>query len=272
MTGNEQEPSPEAFKPYLAFAGAVGRRLGELHEVLSRPSDNPDFSPEPVDGDVLTAWADGAIEQMDGAFALLRAIRDWPDEATGTLAKTLLEREPELHERVHRLAVQGAGSTRTRVHGDFHLGQVLVVQNDAFIIDFEGEPARPMSQRRMKGSPLRDVAGLLRSFDYAAAAAAPGRTAASAQTAERRLALLEHFRDVASSAFLACYREVLAETPNPWVPPEAEAALLDLFLIEKAAYEIRYEAANRPTWLGIPMAGLLRIADRLAARAEPALA
>ena len=273
VTGDEQEPSPEAFKPYLAFAGAVGRRLGELHEVLSRPSEDPDFTPEPADDDVLAAWADGAIEQMDGAFALLRAVRDWPDEATGALATTLIEREPDLHEAVRRLARQGAGATRTRVHGDFHLGQVLVVQNDAFIIDFEGEPARPMAQRRMKGSPLRDVAGLLRSFDYAAAAAAPGRTASSPQTGERRAALLERFRDYASAAFLEAYGAVLAQTPNPWVPRDAEGALLDLFLIEKAAYEIRYEAANRPTWLGIPVSGLLRIADRLAAaRAEPALA
>jgi len=272
VTGHEQAQDGDAFKSYLPFAAAIGKRLGELHGVLSRPTDDPDFSPEPADGDTLAAWADGAIEQIDGAFALLRGMREWPDEMTGTLANTLLEREHELKDTARRLANEGRGATRTRVHGDFHLGQVLVVQGDAFIIDFEGEPARPMAQRRMKGSPLRDVAGLLRSFDYAAAAAAPGRTAASPQTGERRVALLERFRDEASSAFLESYKTVLAEAPAPWVPPDAEPALLDLFLIEKAAYEIRYEAANRPTWLGIPILGLLRIADRVAARAETALA
>ncbi len=272
VTGHEQAQDEDAFKSYLPFAAAIGRRLGELHGVLSRANDDPDFSPEPADGDTLAGWADGAIEQIDGAFALLRGIREWPDEMTGTLANTLLEREPELKDAARRLAEEGRGATRTRVHGDFHLGQVLVVQGDAFIIDFEGEPARPMAQRRMKGSPLRDVAGLLRSFDYAAAAAAPGRTASSPQTNERRVVLLERFRDEASKAFLDSYKAVLAEAPNPWVPPDAEPALLDLFLIEKAAYEIRYEAANRPTWLGIPMLGLLRIADRLTARAETALA
>jgi maltose alpha-D-glucosyltransferase/alpha-amylase len=145
---------------------------------------------------------------------------------------------------------------------------VLVVSGDAYIIDFEGEPARPMEQRRAKSSPLRDVAGLLRSFDYAAAAAAPGRTAASAQVSERRATLLERFRRDAEAAFLQAYRAALAVAEHPWVSAQAEPALLDLFLIEKAAYEIRYEAANRRTWLGIPLLGLHQIAERVLAPAE----
>jgi maltose alpha-D-glucosyltransferase/alpha-amylase len=151
----------------------------------------------------------------------------------------------------------------TRVHGDFHLGQVLVVQGDAYIIDFEGEPARTMAQRRARSCALRDVAGLLRSFDYAAAAAAPGRVAASEQASERRQSILQQFRDRASGAFLEAYAAVLADAEPRWVSPEAEPALLDLFLLEKAAYEIKYEAANRPTWIGIPLGGLYRIAERL---------
>jgi maltose alpha-D-glucosyltransferase/alpha-amylase len=270
VTGEERPSEADAFQSYTGFAGAVGRRLGELHEVLSRPTDDPGFAPEPADDIILDSWADGAIEQIDGALALLRAIREWPDEATGALANELLDHEQELKRTVRHLAREGQGAVRTRVHGDFHLGQVLVVKGDAFIIDFEGEPARPLAQRRMKGSPLRDVAGLLRSFDYAAAAATPGRTATSAQTSERRGALIERFREEASVTFLDSYRAVLAEAPHPWVPREAEQALLDLFLIEKAAYEIRYEAANRPTWLGIPLQGLHRIVERLVARSEAA--
>jgi maltose alpha-D-glucosyltransferase / alpha-amylase len=136
-----------------------------------------------------------------------------------------------------------------------------VVGGDAYLIDFEGEPARALEQRRAKSSGLRDVAGLLRSFDYAAAAA-QGRAASAAAT-ERRTALLERFRAEASNTFLACYRAVLENAETRWVTPDAETALLDLFLIEKAAYEIRYEAANRPTWLGIPLRGLAEIADRV---------
>jgi maltose alpha-D-glucosyltransferase/alpha-amylase len=110
---------------------------------------------------------------------------------------------------------------------------------------------------------LRDVAGLLRSFDYAAAAAAPGRVAASEQASERRQGILQQFRNRASGAFLEAYAAVLADAEPRWVSPEAEPALLDLFLLEKAAYEIKYEAANRPTWIGIPLGGLYRIAERL---------
>lgn len=270
VTGEDQTQVVETFPAYTAFAAAVGKRLAELHEVLSRPSDDPAFRPEPADEATLADWADSAIEQIDGAFTLLRAVREWPDEQTGQAGNELLAREHELKELVRRLAREGQGAIRTRVHGDFHLGQVLVVSGDAYIIDFEGEPARSMAQRRMKSSPFRDVAGLLRSFDYVAATAAPGRTAASAQTAERRSALLEQFRQDATVAFLDSYRSVLANTPRRWVPEEAETALMDLFLIEKAAYEIRYEAANRPGWLGIPVQGLHRIMARLFEPAETA--
>ncbi|MBV8094271.1 MAG: maltose alpha-D-glucosyltransferase [Acetobacteraceae bacterium] len=264
----EAEDEADAFHSYDVFAAAIGRRLAEMHAVLSEPAEDPSFAPEPADERIRREWAEGVIEQIDLAFSILRKIQDWPDEASREIATALLHDEPGLHRLAYRLAEQGRGAWRTRVHGDFHLGQVLVAQGDAFLVDFEGEPARPMEQRRMKASPLRDVAGLLRSFDYATAAAAPGRSAASPQTEERRLALLERFRDGAAAAFLAAYRSVLAESPRPWVVPEAEPALLDLFLLEKAAYEIRYEAMNRPTWIAIPLRGLEQLAQRLLEPAE----
>ena len=115
----------------------------------------------------------------------------------------------------------------------------------------------------MKGSPLRDAAGLLRSFDYAVAAAATGTDRDFGPVGERRAALLEKFRDEASVTFLKAYRSVLHSAERPWVPPAAEEPHLDLFLMEKAAYEIRYETANRPAWLRIPLQGLHRIAERV---------
>ncbi|MGI4942242.1 MAG: maltose alpha-D-glucosyltransferase [Janthinobacterium lividum] len=260
LTGNEET---DTFAGYEVFARAIGTRLAELHGVLSQPTERAEFAPEPADDAVLDEWASGAIEQIDRALGMLGGITTWPDEATAAQAQQVLSHADALRDAARALARQGAGSLQTRVHGDFHLGQVLVVQSDAYIIDFEGEPARTMEQRRAKSCPMRDVAGLLRSFDYAAAAAAPGRVAASEQAAERRQGILQEFRTKAGAAFLEAYRAVLSAAEPRWVPEAAEAALLDLFLLEKAAYEIMYEAANRPTWIGIPLGGLHAIAARL---------
>ena len=163
-------------------------------------------------------------------------------------------------------AILGDRIRMTRHHGDFHLGQILVAESDAYIIDFEGEPARPLEERRRKASPLRDVAGLLRSLDYAAAVAIANETSATATAAptERRVAMIRRWREEAAECFLSAYHAVAAQTARPWVPPEAEGPLLDLFLLEKAAYEVRYEAANRPHWIGVPLRGLSALADRMA--------
>ncbi len=257
------EAGQDVFAAYEVFARAIGTRLAELHALLSQPTDQPDFAPERATDAVLTEWGEGAIEQIDAALGLLAKVQDWPDEATKEQAEILMRHADALREAARRLAMHGKGALRTRVHGDFHLGQVLVVQSDAFIIDFEGEPARTMEQRRAKSCPMRDVAGLLRSFDYAAAAAAPGRVAASEQAGVRRQTALQEFRQRASSSFMEAYHAVLEAADPRWVPAAAEQALLDLFLLEKAAYEIKYEAANRPTWLGIPLGGMYGIAKRL---------
>jgi maltose alpha-D-glucosyltransferase/alpha-amylase len=147
----------------------------------------------------------------------------------------------------------------TRIHGDFHLGQVLVASGDAYLIDFEGEPARPLNERRAKTSPLRDVAGLLRSIDYVAAALIDRRGfGAGPATESQRDQLIGPFRTRVSEAFLQGYRDATGALVAP-----AEADLLDLFLIEKAAYEFAYEASNRPNWIGVPLAGLLSLAKRI---------
>jgi maltose alpha-D-glucosyltransferase/alpha-amylase len=265
--GEDGDPG-ETFSEYGGFAEAIGRRLAEMHALLAEPSDAPEFAPLAADETIMDGWADSAAAQFDAALAVLRGIRVWPDPETEAEADRIIANADALRDAMRRLVHGAEGALATRIHGDFHLGQVLVVQGDAFIIDFEGEPARPMQERRAKSSGLRDLAGLLRSFDYAAAAAAPGRTAVSETVQERRLQLLQRFREDAAAAALAGYREVLHAAAQPWVAQSAEAALLNLFLIEKAAYEIRYEASNRPAWLPIPLRGLARIADRLLAR-EP---
>ncbi|MFZ4408887.1 MAG: maltose alpha-D-glucosyltransferase [Paracraurococcus sp.] len=258
-------PPEDPFAGYLSFARALGTRLGELHAALARPTDNADFAPEPAAEADRAAWAAGALAQLDPALVLL-ANTDLPAVAK-PFAERLLARADALREATHRLARSADGALKTRVHGDFHLGQVLVAQGDAVIVDFEGEPARPLAERRAKGSPLRDVAGLLRSFDYAAhvARATEASAASAAAPSERRAALIGRWQQETERAFLDAYRAVETAAPHPWVPPGAEAALIDLFLIEKAAYEIRYEAANRPAWIGVPLRGLATLAERITA-------
>jgi maltose alpha-D-glucosyltransferase/alpha-amylase len=263
-------PHGSTFADYKVFAAAMGRRLAELHAILAQAEDDPAFRAEPADDAVRRSWADGAVRQLEMALKLLGGVSVFADPQTERMARAVLARGEDLRAVAYRLGEQAGAALQTRVHGDFHLGQVLVAQGDAYIIDFEGEPARTMDQRREKSSPLRDVAGLLRSFDYATATAREGRGAASPQTAGRRLALLEQFRAEAGETFMQAYRDVAYAAARPWVSESGEAALLDLFLLEKAAYEVRYEVANRPAWLGIPVGGLFAIAERLLPAADVA--
>ncbi len=254
----------DSFAGYVVFAAAMGRRLAELHAVLAAPSDDPAFAPEPIAKSDVAALTADVLAQLDAAYAAIDAVPSWQDQAAADNAKQLQGGRKRLAKAVAQLASSAIGALKTRIHGDFHLGQVLVVQGDAFIIDFEGEPARPLDERRAKASPLRDVAGLLRSFDYAVGDAAQVRTAIAPSAADRRAAILERFRQEAADAALAAYREVHDTTARRWASPEAEASLLDLFLLQKAAYEICYEAANRVSWLPIPLQGLADLARRVA--------
>jgi maltose alpha-D-glucosyltransferase / alpha-amylase len=165
-----------------------------------------------------------------------------------------------LDKHIGELAKAGKGALLTRTHGDFHLGQILVVQDDAYIIDFEGEPARPLEERRGKHTPLRDVAGFLRSLHYAAAMARRGEDGLAPVEDEGFGDYLARFRERSSRVFLEAYRSVLDAAPVRWVSADALAPLLELFIIEKAAYEVSYEAANRPAWLDVPLRGLLHAA------------
>jgi maltose alpha-D-glucosyltransferase/alpha-amylase len=147
---------------------------------------------------------------------------------------------------------------KTRIHGDYHLGQVLISKDDVVIIDFEGEPSRSVAERREKSSPLRDVAGMLRSLDYAASTATAKYFARTGELPERILTAATAWRDRASRDFLKAYFKSARTTRRPPVE-QAVFGLLDLFLLQKAFYEIAYESANRPSWLSIPVRGVLNL-------------
>ena len=263
-TQSDEDESTDALSGYLPFAAAVGKRLAEMHEVLASDTDLPDFQPEPATAEILEGWAQEAAAQIDLAVQAIGRVVEWPTELAQTQAAFLIANTERLHAKALDLARSAeVGAWQTRVHGDFHLGQVLVTSGDATLIDFEGEPAKTMAQRRAKSCPMRDVAGLMRSFDYAAATGAGGRVAESEAAAARRQQFVQEFRLSAGRAFLEAYRAVLNAAPRPWVTPATQQNLLDLFLLEKAAYEIRYEIANRPAWVGIPLGGMARIAQRL---------
>jgi maltose alpha-D-glucosyltransferase/alpha-amylase len=254
---------------YLPLAEAIGRRLAQLHLVLARPSDDPAFAPEPASLATTRGWAEAVAAELAAALDLLARpglVPPGPEEAVA--AELLARREPLLA-AIRAAAPAPEGLLATRAHGDFHLGQVLVAPGDAVILDFEGEPARPLAARRAKGSAWRDVAGLLRSLDYAAAIAAATEAsgAATAAPTSRRAELIGRWREAAGAAFLGAYRAAW-EAEAGALPAGAEAAL-DLFLVEKAAYELAYEANNRPAWLPVPLHGLAALAAKLLPPAQP---
>jgi len=285
-TEHAAEEFDEAIKGFSAMAHTLGVRLGELHAVLARPTDDPAFAPQEAGETQSKEWADTALAELNRALDLLKARAGaFPTEGpTGTESfradvRTVLDARPHLPALTQRLAAAAPGSLCTRIHGDLHLGQVLIANNETYIIDFEGEPGLPLDYRRRKTSPLRDVAGVLRSFDYAASAVGTDRherphAAVPATQAGRRDMLLERFRQLATDAFIGGYRDIVATAEHPWASPDQARTLLDLFLLERAAYEVRYEADNRVAWLDLPVRGLARLLRGLlgkdAGDAEPA--
>ena len=240
---------------YLARAAQLGQRTGALHLALAADADDADFAPEPLTAGDFAELAETVRTTADQVLASLAGRLHALDPATRGLASALLAAEPALRSRIAALAAQPVAAAKTRTHGDYHLGQVLNTGGDFVIIDFEGEPAKPLAERRRKRSPLRDVAGMLRSFHYAA-------HSALGTFAERRVELEPHaerWHGRARAAFLSAW--IAATAGAPFIPAEGAefARLLDAFLLEKALYEIAYELNNRPAWLGIPLRGAAQI-------------
>jgi trehalose synthase-fused probable maltokinase len=237
----------QAADPLIEDMRRLGEITGGLHVALASDPSDPDFAPQPVGPADIARWTSGIARDLDA-----------PD------IRRLLARSPALADgaadRVTRALAaldRLAGTVKTRVHGDYHLGQVLRTGDGFAIIDFEGEPARPLAERRARQAPLRDVAGMLRSLDYAAHAVAFAATAERA----RALAALTAWEQRARRAFLGGYRAAAARSPVALLPT-AETDLVAAcaaFELEKACYELRYEMNNRPDWIAIPLAGITRI-------------
>jgi maltose alpha-D-glucosyltransferase/alpha-amylase len=255
----------DPFAGYIGFASAIGRRLAEMHAALAKPSDDAAFAPEAATPKDVAHWVAGTAASLEAALDALSRREAWENAETALLAQSLLERRQPLLDALHQLRTAEGAALKTRVHGDFHLGQVLVVQGDAVIVDFEGEPARSLTERRAKTSPMKDVAGLLRSFDYAAAMLPMESAMADMPAPERRQAALDAWQQAATAAFLNAYRAVAEGQPHPWLRASGEQDIMNIFLLEKVAYEIGYEIANRPGWLSVPLRGLDRLARRLLA-------
>ncbi|MEH6691243.1 MAG: maltose alpha-D-glucosyltransferase [Pseudorhizobium pelagicum] len=266
--GEEEADVTEQFKPLVDFAGTIGQRLGELHLALSQQTDDPDFQPITARQEDTDAWRQSVADQIGSALDILVEEKGNLDPEVAQQVQPLLDRREELLGAAGKLASAGIDTLMTRHHGDFHLGQILVAENDAYLIDFEGEPARDLAERRAKSSPLRDVAGFLRSLSYLAATADLEQDVMVDADQSRRHSIVSQFGRDAEAAFLERYRQVVAEAGPLAMGDGTYRAVLDLFLLEKAAYEISYEARNRPKWLPIPLGGFSEIAKRLMENAE----
>ncbi|HSX71673.1 MAG TPA: putative maltokinase, partial [Pseudomonas sp.] len=263
--GGGGEHEYDALAELQTFAAVLGRRLGEMHQALAQPTDDPAFGARPSDEQDSAQWGESISAQLQQALDALDRGREHLNEADLAELDGLLNQREALQRLVTDLASLAAGGIRIRVHGDLHLGQVLVVQGDAYLIDFEGEPSRTLEQRRERHSPMKDVAGMLRSFDYAAALALRNVQGAdsSAETEQLRQRLVARYRSEARTAFYDAYRLAAADLPHEWHAREGEGAALALFSLEKAAYEVLYEAAYRPDWVGVPLHGLLELIHQL---------
>ena len=260
----EAPGADELYPVYLVQAATLGRRTAELHQALAIDTDDPAFRPEPIRPEDMKAWRNSIRAQVEITLRIVESRAAALPEEAREQAHALLARRDEVLARIEALAGRPVQAAKTRLHGDFHLGQVLVVKDDFYILDFEGEPARPLEERRAKMTPLKDVAGMLRSFDYAAWASLRHLAERQRDLAERALPDALAWRDMASAAFLDAYREAIAGAASWPEDPDEAARLIELFLLEKAFYEIRYEAANRPSWLGIPVRGVLAMLDAAA--------
>jgi maltose alpha-D-glucosyltransferase/alpha-amylase len=243
---------------YTEKAKLLGRRTGELHRALASSADDPAFIPEPFNAMAQRSTYQSMRALLRRTFAVLqKKLTELPESFQGE-AQEVLAAEREILAREKKLLERRAGAAKIRIHGDYHLGQVLYTGKDFFILDFEGEPARPLSERKLKKSPLRDVAGMMRSFQYAAYSALwqPAMRVEDVPFLERWADLW--YREM-SGVFLQSYLSATAGAV--FIPPNPDdfQVFLEAYLLDKAVYEISYELNNRPDWVVIPIRGIRHI-------------
>jgi maltose alpha-D-glucosyltransferase/alpha-amylase len=254
------ELAREAIGAYLGLARVLGQRTAELHRALASELEHPDFAPVPFSLLHQRSLYQSARGLLGPTFAKLRRHLDAMPADTRALAQAVLDRRADVDARLRRIHRHKIEAARVRTHGDFHLGQVLVAAGDFLFIDFEGEPARPLAERRRKRSPLRDVAGLLRSFDYAAAAALRSERLRP-EDAVRLVPWARAWAQWVGAACLDGWRQGAEGAVFLPADDESFTTLLEFHLLEKCIYEIGYELDNRPDWLPIPLRGLLDLLD-----------
>ncbi|UST53270.1 maltose alpha-D-glucosyltransferase [Comamonadaceae bacterium OTU4NAUVB1] len=254
-------PQPEdVHGGFLALIHTLGERTAELHLALSVRSGDPAFDPEPVTTVDVQGWRDRAGSEATRTMELLSERLSELSPEVQEDAKRLLAHADEVRARVAAFPLEGQDGLKTRYHGDYHLGQVLVSRNDFLIIDFEGEPARTFEERRQRSSALRDVAGMVRSFNYAHWSALR-RVAQSPDELVKLEAAARDWENQTRDAFLNAYGERMIEGGSTQ-SGEAAERLLALFEFEKAMYELRYELSNRLDWVQVPLQGILALVDR----------
>ncbi|WP_119681141.1 malto-oligosyltrehalose trehalohydrolase [Indioceanicola profundi] len=247
--------APDPDRKAVTWLAQLGSRTAEMHRALAVETDDPAFRPEPVTAEDRRNWTEAAREMARRALDGLAGAENLPEQVR-KIADSLVARREEVMERIAALLPE-VPVHKTRHHGDYHLGQVLVPKGaqDAIIVDFEGEPLRPLAERRAKHSPLRDVAGMLRSFSYAAAVAAResgGETDADALT---------RWSHDASKAYLDAYLAGSQGCPGCGPSAEDTIRLVRFFMLEKALYEVVYELANRPDWVAIPLGSVVALLE-----------
>jgi maltose alpha-D-glucosyltransferase/alpha-amylase len=236
---------------------------------LATRTSDPAFVAEPFTTDDLAREAQRIDAQITSTLEALKIKLSTLKDLTADDAGLLLSRRIDLFARANAITSLPGGGQRIRIHGDYHLGQTLRVEGnqaasmgDFVLLDFEGEPARPLSERRQKQSPLKDVAGMIRSLSYVAFSGLDRflRSELANSTAQGNLTAWATFwQNSTSSEFLRAYRETIAANPALLPAPEQAQALLAAYMLEKALYELLYELNNRPTWLRIPLAGILAL-------------
>jgi maltose alpha-D-glucosyltransferase/alpha-amylase len=261
LTGEAATESDEQ-ATYLLRMRQVGRRVAEMQLALASRDDVPDFKPEPIGRTDVEKWTDDVLRRAQRAFARLARHRLPKASADRAPIDDILSHQSSLPDYLRGLLPGTLEAMKIRHHGDFHLGQMLIVKDDVVILDFEGEPRRSLAERRRKMPAARDLAGLIRSIDYSASAALE-RALKSAPDEQGKVArALDDWCERSVAAVLAAYREFMLDARLWPAQPDDAERLLDFFLLEKACYEIEYEMAHRPNWLRVPLAGLQRILSR----------